>query len=53
MILLYLHASYYVNIFILYRPLSDIKTKSNEDIDRLLSMEEMYTIIRNLFNNII
>ncbi|UBZ25627.1 hypothetical protein QKT26_gp37 [Carcinus maenas nudivirus] len=50
-VLLYLNASYYTNIFILYRPLSGIKTTKGENIDRILTLEESIQMIVDMFNN--
>ena len=50
-ILLYLHASYYANLFILYRNKAGITTKKGENIDRLLSISEVFTLLEDLILN--
>lgn len=52
-IFLFLHATYYCNVFILYRHLCNIQTKPNEDIDRVLSFNESLDMLYYLFNNLI
>lgn len=50
-IILYLNVSYYSNLFILYRNSSNITSKSSEDVDRILTIDEVFNMIKNLILN--
>ncbi|QBB28643.1 hypothetical protein HgNV_038 [Homarus gammarus nudivirus] len=50
-IILYINLSYYANIFILYRPMCYIKTRKNENIDRILTLSEVLTMTNNIIMN--
>ena len=50
-VILFFQASYYLNIFILYRPLAKIKSAKNEDIHRVLTMSESFDLLRDILTN--